>query len=255
MAPRPSLLSDPGCLECAVAMSLVARILIVDNETQTRRYLRSGLTTHDFDVIEAHDGQEALLQLSISKPDIVVLDLDLPGVSGLDVIKQVRETSEIPIIVLTARSREADKIEALDSGADDYLTKPFGMGELLARIRTALRHRVQSTGTSPVFRVGDLTVDLVKRQVVRGGHEVKLTPREFAVLRVLVQNAGHVVTHHELLREVWGPTHLNDGQYLRLYVKQLRRKLEADPESPRYILTEPRVGYRLRDTEPAGSSA
>jgi two-component system KDP operon response regulator KdpE len=228
----------------------LARILVVDDEPQIRRFLRTSLDAHGYEVVEAQDGKEALKRLTTEKPDVVVLDLGLPDMSGFDVLKRVREWSDVPIIVLTARNRETDKIEALDQGADDYLTKPFGMGELMARIRAALRHRVQGKGAEPVFELGPLVIDLVKRVVTSGGQEVKLSPREYDLLRILVQNAGRVVTHQQILREVWGPAHVDDTQYLRVYIGQLRQKLEAKPEEPRYLITEPGVGYRLRDEEP-----
>lgn len=231
----------------------LARVLVVDDEPQIRRFLRTSLDAHGYEVVEAVDGRDAIKRTTVEKPDIIVLDLGLPDMEGIEVIKRVREWSDVPIIVLTARNREPDKIEALDGGADDYLTKPFGMGELMARIRAALRHRLQSKGAPPVFKVGSIVVDLVKRLVTRNGDEVKLSPREYDLLRVLVQNAGRVVTHQQILREVWGPAHVEDTQYLRVYVGQLRQKLEPDPDQPRYLLTEPGVGYRLRDEEPASS--
>ncbi|HTY66760.1 MAG TPA: response regulator [Alphaproteobacteria bacterium] len=227
----------------------LARVLIVDDEPQIRRFLRTSLDAHGYEVVEAEDGQGAIRRMTVEKPDVLVLDLGLPDMEGLDVIQRVREWSDVPIIVLTARNREADKIEALDRGADDYLTKPFGMGELMARIRAALRHRVQAKGVPPVFKVGPIAVDLVKRLVTRDGEEVKLSPREYDLLRVLVQNAGRVVTHQQILKEVWGPAHVEDTQYLRVYVGQLRQKLEPDPEQPKYLTTEPGVGYRLREDE------
>jgi len=227
----------------------LARVLVVDDEPQIRRFLRTSLDAHGYEVVEAEDGQSAIKRTTVEKPDVLVLDLGLPDMEGLDVIKRVREWSDVPIIVLTARNREADKIEALDRGADDYLTKPFGMGELMARIRAALRHRVQAKGAQPVFKLGTIVVDLVKRLVTRDGEEVKLSPREYDLLRVLVQNAGRVVTHQQILKEVWGPAHVEDTQYLRVYVGQLRQKLEPDPDQPRYLMTEPGVGYRLREDE------
>jgi two-component system KDP operon response regulator KdpE len=230
-------------------MTTTARILIVDDEPQIRRFLRTSLDAHGFDVVEADGGKEAIRQAGVEKPDVIVLDLGLPDMEGLEVIKRLREWSAVPIIVLTARNREPDKIEALDGGADDYLTKPFGMGELMARIRAALRHRLQSAGAPPIFKVGDIVVDLVKRLVTRAGDDVKLSPREYDVLRMLVQNAGRVVTHQQMLREVWGPAHVQDTQYLRVYIGQLRDKLEPQPEAPRYIVTEPGVGYRIRDED------
>jgi len=228
----------------------LARVLVVDDEPQIRRFLRTSLDAHGYEVVDAEDGQSAIKRMTVEKPDVLVLDLGLPDMEGLDVIKRVREWSDVPIIVLTARNREADKIEALDLGADDYLTKPFGMGELMARIRAALRHRVQAKGAAPVFKLGSIVVDLVKRLVTRNGEEVKLSPREYDLLRVLVQNAGRVVTHQQILKEVWGPAHVEDTQYLRVYVGQLRQKLEPDPDQPKYLITEPGVGYRLREDEP-----
>jgi len=225
----------------------LARILVVDDEPQIRRFLRTSLDAHNYEVIEAVNGQEAIKRASTEKPEVIVLDLGLPDLDGLEVIKRIREWSAVPIIVLTARNREPDKIEALDQGADDYLTKPFGMGELMARIRTALRHRVQATGAEPVFKFGTVVVDLVKRIVTRDGDEVKLSPREYDLLRVLVQHAGRVLTHQQILREVWGPAHVEDTQYLRVYIGQLRQKLEANPEAPHYLITEPGVGYRLKE--------
>jgi two-component system, OmpR family, KDP operon response regulator KdpE len=228
-----------------------AKVLVVDDEPQIRRFLRTSPDAHGYEVIEADGGQEAIKRTGVEKPEVIVLDLGLPDMSGFDVLKRIREWSDVPIIVLTARNREPDKIEALDQGADDYLTKPFGMGELMARIRAALRHRVQSKGGQPVFKVGPIGVDLVKRLVSRDGAEVKLSPREYDLLKILVQNAGRVVTHQQILREVWGPAHVEDTQYLRVYIGQLRHKLEPNPDEPRYLLTEPGVGYRLRDEEPA----
>lgn len=223
------------------------RVLVVDDEPQIRRFLRTSLGAHDYEVLEAATGKLAVKQIATDKPDVVVLDLGLPDMDGLDVVRQVREWSSVPILVLTVRDREQDKIAALDAGADDYVTKPFSMGELMARLRTALRHRLQTEGAEPVFQVGDLSVDLVKRIVTRGGEEIKLSPREYDLLRLLVKHAGRVVTHRQILEKVWGPAHVKDTQYLRVYVGQLRQKLEADPAEPRYLITEPGVGYRLRD--------
>lgn len=228
-------------------MSKPVRVLVVDDEPQIRRFLRTSLDAHGFEVVEAVDGGGAIRSATVEKPDVVVLDLGLPDMEGLDVIKRLREWSHAPIIVLTARNRENDKIEALDGGADDYLTKPFGMGELMARIRAALRHRLQEDGAQVALQIGDISIDLVKRLIARGGEEIKLSPREYDLLRVLAQNIGRVITHQQLLREVWGPAHVDDTQYLRVYMGQLRQKLEADPASPRYLVTEPGVGYRLRE--------
>ena len=187
-------------------------------------------------------GEAAIKEAAAGAPDLVILDLGLPDITGVEVIKRLREWSQIPIIVLSVRGQESDKIEAFDLGADDYVTKPFGMGELLARIRAALRHRLQQDGEAPVFRSGALAVDLVRRQVTLGGREVRLSPKEYDLLRLLVQHAGRVITHQQLLREVWGPAQAKETQYLRIYVGQLRAKLEPDPAHPRLILTEPGVG-------------
>jgi two-component system KDP operon response regulator KdpE len=221
------------------------RILAVDDEPPIRRFLRTSLTAQGYNVLEAEDGQSALDLLRRNAVDLVVLDLGLPGMDGFEVIKRLRDSgSAVPIVVLSVRTDEAGKVRALDLGADDYVSKPFGVDELLARIRAALRHRLQQEGEKPVFRSGDLTVDLVRRIVTVRGQEVKLTPREYDLLRVLVAHAGKVLTHRFLLREVWGTE--TDVQYLRIYIRTLRQKLEADPEQPALILTEQGVGYRLR---------
>jgi two-component system, OmpR family, KDP operon response regulator KdpE len=222
------------------------RALIVDDEPQIRRFLRTSLSAHGYQILEASCGKEALVRLATEQPDVVLLDLGLPDLDGLDVIHRIREWSQVPIIVLSVRGQEGDKIAALDGGADDYVTKPFGMGELLARIRAALRHRLQSQVDAPVFQSGGLSVDLARRVVTVDDGEVKLTPKEYELLRVLVIHAGKVLTHQHLLREVWGPVAVEETQYLRVYIGQLRQKLEADPAQPRYLLTEPGVGYRLR---------
>ncbi len=222
------------------------RVLIVDDEPQIRRFLRTSLSAHQYAVIEATNGQEAILATTDERPDIVILDLGLPDMDGLHVIRRVREWSKVPIIVLSVRGREADKIAALDAGADDYVTKPFGMGELMARMRAALRGRLSEQVEEPVFRTGGLVVDLACRRVCVDGREVRLTPNEYELLRVLVTHAGKVVTHQHLLREVWGPADVDETHYVRVYVGQLRRKIEAESSRPRYILTEPGVGYRLR---------
>jgi two-component system, OmpR family, KDP operon response regulator KdpE len=222
------------------------RILIVDDEPQIRRFLRTTLSAHGYRVIEASCGREAMTLTATERPELMLLDLGLPDIEGLEVIHRLREWSTVPIIVVSVRGQEAKKIEALDSGADDYVTKPFGMGELLARIRAALRHRLQAEVDEPVFRSAGLTVDLTRRIVTVDGREVKLTPKEYDLLRVLVTHAGKVITHQHLLREVWGPGSVHETHYLRVYIGQLRQKLEPDPAQPRYILTEPGVGYRLR---------
>lgn len=229
-------------------MSAGAHVLVVDDEPQIRRFLRASLTGHDFQVSEAATGQEALQQIVTAKPDLMILDLGLPDMDGLEVLKRVREWSSIPIVILSVREREQDKIAALDAGADDYLTKPFGVGELLARLRTALRH-VLPGEQEATFQTGELRVDLARRQVYVAQREIKLTPTEYEILKYLVAHAGKVVTHQQLLRQVWGPAYTNEPHYVRVYVGQLRHKIETDPAQPRYILTEPGVGYRLRIQE------
>jgi two-component system, OmpR family, KDP operon response regulator KdpE len=219
-------------------------VLVFDDEPPIRRLLRTSLTAQGYRIVEAESAAKALSEIHSHEPDIVILDLGLPDSDGLTVIETVRRHSAVPIIVLSSRGDERGKVEALDLGADDYLTKPFGMAELVARIRAALRHRLHAEGTEPVFQSGNLTVDLVRRIVRVGDDEAKLSPKEYDILRQLVIHAGKVLTHKHLLREVWGPA-AADVQYLRIYIRQLRQKLEADPERPRLILTEPGVGYRL----------
>lgn len=221
------------------------RVLVVDDEPPIRRFLRTSLTAHGYDIIEADNGAKALDEMRRNSPGLLVLDLGLPGIDGLEVIRRLRDGGDAtPIIVLSSRADEADKVEALDLGADDYVTKPFGVDELLARIRTAMRHKLQQKGERPVFRSGELSVDLVRRLVTVGGSEVKLSPREYDLLRLLTAHAGKVLTHKFILKEVWGGE--TDVQYLRIYIRQLRRKIEPDPERPQHILTETGVGYRLR---------
>jgi two-component system KDP operon response regulator KdpE len=220
------------------------RVLVVDDEPPIRKLLRMGLSTQGYRVIEAEDGQAALDRLR-EKPDLVILDLGLPDMQGLELLRTMRTRDEgVPIVVLSSRDDEVAKVQALDLGADDYVTKPFGMDELLARIRAALRHQLQVQGERPIFRVGDLSVDLVRRIVKTGEKEVKLSPKEYELLRLLVQHAGKVLTHRFLLKELWSD--LTDAQYLRVYVRQLRQKIEADPQRPQYLLTETGIGYRLR---------
>ena len=221
------------------------RILVVDDEPAILRFLRPGLASQGYVVSEAHDGKSAIEAIRRKNVDMVVLDLGLPDIDGLDIIKQVREGGNtLPIIVLSSRESEGTKVKALDLGADDYVTKPFGFDELLARIRAAQRHRLQQQGEKAIFRSGDLTVDLVRRIVTVRGQEVKFSPREYDVLRLLVAHAGKVLTHRFMLREVWGGD--VDVQYLRIYIRALRQKIEVDPERPAHILTETGVGYRLR---------
>jgi two-component system KDP operon response regulator KdpE len=227
------------------------RILIIDDEPPIRRFLHTSLAAHGYRVFEAADGGAGLDMIRSNPIDVLVLDLGLPDFSGFEIIKQLRDKgSAVPIIVLSSRTDEAGKVEALDLGADDYVTKPFGVDELLARIRAALRHRLQQQGEKPIFRSGDLSVDLVRRIVAIGGQEVKLSPREYELLRLLVAHAGKVLTHKFLLREVWGAD--GDVQYLRIYIRSIRQKIEDHPEQPRLIITEQGVGYRLRlSDEPA----
>jgi two-component system KDP operon response regulator KdpE len=226
----------------------IVRVLVVDDEPAIRRFLRTSLDAQGYDIVEAADAKSALAQIARTSIDVLVLDLGLPDMDGLDVIKTLREQgSSVPIIVLSSRSDEAGKVRALDLGADDYVTKPFGMDELIARLRAALRHKLQQQGERPVFRVGDLSVDLVRRVVTVRDQEVKLTPREYDLLRALVAHAGKVLTHRFLLREVWGTE--TDVAYLRIYIRTLRQKIEADPDRPQLITTEQGVGYRLKAPE------
>ena len=228
-------------------MSDTARILVVDDEPQILRFLRASLGASGFEVIEAQTGAEALKRAAADAPEIIVLDLGLPDMDGKDVIKALREWSEIPIIVLSARAREAEKVEALDLGADDYVNKPFGISELLARLRAALRHRMRHQGETPVVKVGDLKIDIARHKVARGEAEIHLTPKEFDLLRLLAQNAGKVVTHRQLLETVWGPAHVEDTAYLRVFIGQVRRKIDADDGAASLIENAAGVGYRLRD--------
>lgn len=220
------------------------RVLVIDDEPPIRKLLRMGLSTQGYEILEASNGKIALEKLA-EEPALIILDLGLPDIRGHELLRTLRARNEsVPIVVLSSRGDEAGKVEALDLGADDYLTKPFGMDELLARLRAALRHQLQVQGERPVFRVGDLSVDLVRRMVKLRDVEVKLSPKEYDLLRLLVQHAGKVLTHRFLLGELWDEH--TDAQYLRVYVRQLRQKVEADPERPEYILTETGIGYRLR---------
>ncbi len=224
-------------------------VLIIEDELPIRRFLKPSLQSHGFKVVEAVTGAEGLALASSHNPDIILLDLGLPDMDGLEVVKRLREWAATPIIVITARGKEKDKIAGLDAGADDYLTKPFDVGELLARIRVALRHaqRIQRGGKQdPVFEVPDFKVDLAARIVTVRGKEVHLTPNEYDLLAFLIRHAGKVVTQKQILQEVWGPASGDQVQYLRIYVYQLRRKIEADPDRPRYLITESGVGYRLK---------
>jgi two-component system KDP operon response regulator KdpE len=228
-------------------MSAPVKILVIDDEPPIRKLLRTGLGAQGYEVLDAPSGKTAL-ELLAEKPDLVILDLGLPDIDGLELLRRIRDLQgSVPIVVLSSRGDEAGKVAALDLGADDYVTKPFGMDELLARMRAALRHQLQAHGEQPIFRVGDLSVDLVRRIVRKSDKEVKLSPKEYDLLRLLVQHAGKVLTHKFLLRELWDD--LTDTQYLRVYVRQLRRKIETDAERPQYIKTETGVGYRLRAPE------
>jgi two-component system KDP operon response regulator KdpE len=219
------------------------KVLVIDDEPQIRRLIKVSLEGHGFRVIEAANGKDGIDQVLGSKPDIIILDLGLPDIDGKEVIRTVREWSTIPIIILSARDQEMEKIAALDMGANDYLTKPFGVGELMARIRVCLRSMVSGSDESQLH-CGDLVIDLAKHQVMLSGNEIKLTPTQYDLLKVLAQNAGKVLTHRQLLKKVWG-TESDDTQYIRVYIGQLRRKIEADPSRPKYLITESGIGYRL----------
>lgn len=226
-------------------------VLLIEDEPEMRRFLRASLVEHGFRLFESETGRDGIHQAATRNPDVVLLDLGLPDVDGMEVTRVIRASMTVPILVISARGQERDKVDALDAGADDYLTKPFGIQELLARIRVALRRRAQAEHPEPVFALGSLVVDLHKRRVFVDEEEVHLTPIEYRLLASLVRRAGCVVTHQQLLEEAWGPAYTHQRQYLRVYMVQLRHKLEADPTRPRFLLTEPGVGYRLK-TEPVG---
>jgi two-component system KDP operon response regulator KdpE len=226
------------------AAPLKATALVIDDELQIRRLLRVCLEANGYRVLEAATGQEGLAQAAQHPPDVVLLDLGLPDMEGVTVLKRLREWSRVPVVILSVRDREDDKVAALDHGADDYVTKPFGTGELLARLRVAQRHALPA-GESPVFRSGELEVDLTARVVKLKGREVKLTATEYSLLRLFVQHVGKVLTHRQILKEVWGPSYVEQTHYLRVYIAHLREKLETDPANPRLITTEPGVGYRF----------
>ena len=219
-------------------------VLVIDDEVQIRRFLRISLEANQYHVREAFTGQEGLEQAALLRPDIVILDLGLPDLDGLDVLKRLREWSRVPVIVLSVRDADADKIAVLDAGADDYLTKPFSVGELLARLRVAQRH-TQPVSEASIFQAGGLKVDLVRRVVTVNDEVVKLTATEYAFLRLMIQHAGKALTHRQILREVWGPPYVDETHYLRVYAAQLRRKIEVDPAHPQLLLTEAGVGYRF----------
>lgn len=218
--------------------------LIVDDETQIRRFLRISLEANGYTVREVGRGREALSEAALVRPDLIILDLGLPDMDGLDVLRSLREWTKTPVIVLSVKGEDREKIAALDAGADDYMTKPFSVSELLARLRVALRH-AHPESDAPTFQTGEITVDFTRRLVTKGGEPVKLTPTEYALLRLLIQNVGKVLTHKQLLREVWGKEYEDEIHYLRVYITQLRHKLEADATRPELIITEPGVGYRL----------
>jgi two-component system KDP operon response regulator KdpE len=221
------------------------RVLVVDDERAIRRYLHAALNAQGYTVFEASSGKDALTMTASERPDIVILDLALPDLDGVKVTRHLREWTSIPIIILSVREQEVDKINALDAGADDYLTKPFNSGELMARIRAAIRHTLQGA-SEPIFEIDNLKVDLTRRLVKLNGLDISLTPTEYDLLRILVQNAGKVITHHQLLRQVWGTAYESEVHLLRVNMSNLRRKIEPDPTRPHYIITEPGVGYRLR---------
>ena len=228
-------------------MSAKTQVLVVDDEAAILRFLKPALEANGYDMASAGSVAEATKRIAAESPDIVLLDLGLPDGDGKDVIRRAREWSDVPIIVLSARERETEKIEALDLGADDYFNKPFNVGELLARMRTALRHRMQRKAEIPVLKVGGLEVDSIRHRATRAGDEIKLTPKEFELLSFLARHAGRVVTHKQILTAVWGPAHTEDTQYLRVYVGQLRQKVEEHADDPRIILTEPGIGYRIAE--------
>ena len=223
-------------------------VVVIEDDPPIRRFSRTGLSTHGFVVFEADNGRQGIIEAGVRKPDLIILDLGLPDMEGVEVIRAIREWSAMPIIILSARSAEQSKIEALDAGADDYLTKLFGLGELLARTRVVLRHwfRMPEQNLSEVFTTGNLKVDLLNRWVHIGDQEIHLTPTQYRLLSILVQNAGKVLTHRQILKDVWGPSNTENSHYLRIYMSQLRQKLEEDPTQPKYLLTESGVGYRLK---------
>ena len=219
-------------------------VLIIDDEVQIRRLLRLSLLAHGYEIREATTGQEGLQQVPLIRPDLIILDLSLPDMDGLDVLKRIREWSGAPVIILSVKNSEKDKVDLLDAGANDYLTKPFGMNELLARMRATLRHSLPDTSDG-IFKTGNLCIDFSRRLVTKEGRELKMTPTEYSLLRYLALNAGKVLTHNQIIRELWGPESQPDTSYLRVYVLQLRRKIEDEPSRPRILITEPGVGYRL----------
>jgi len=230
-------------------MTVKTRILVVDDEAAILRFLKPALAANDYQVATAGTVAEAVKHIAANVPDAVVLDLGLPDGDGKEVIRNVRQWSDVPIIVLSARDRESEKIEALDLGADDFINKPFGVGELMARLRTAMRHRMQRHAEIPVLKLGELDIDNVRHRVTRAGKEIKLTPKEFELLSLLARHAGAVITHKQVLAAVWGPAHTEDTQYLRVYVGHLRQKIEDNPDDPKIIITEPGIGYRIAGSD------
>jgi len=229
-----------------VSPGAATTLVVIEDDPQIRRFLRTGLSAEPFRIFEAENGKDGLVEAATRKPDLIVLDLGLPDIDGVDVVARLREWYTRPIIILSARTNEQEKIKALDAGADDYLTKPFGIGELMARIRVALRRASrEDLSSATVFEFGDVKVDLAARRVFRGGAEVHLTPNEYRLLTTLIRHTGKVCTHRQLLSEVWGPSHVEHGHYLRIYMAQLRHKLEDDSTHPRFLRTEVGVGYRL----------
>lgn len=228
-------------------MTSRTRVLLVDDEPAILRFLKPALTANNYEINAVGTIAEATREIAAHEPDIVVLDLGLSDGDGAEVIRQVRQWSDVPIVVLSARDREADKIQALDLGADDFVNKPFNMGELMARMRTALRHRIQRRAETPVLTIGDLEIDSVRHRVTRAGKEIKLSRKEFDLLSLLARSGGRVMTHKQILAAVWGPAHTQDTQYLRVYIGHLRQKIEPIPEEPRIVLTEPGIGYRITD--------
>lgn len=228
-------------------------ILVVDDEPQIRRFLRASLSMHGYGVAEVENGAEALKAVARGGMDLVVLDLGLPDMDGMEVLKQLREWSQVPVIVLSVRAQEREKVGAFEAGADDYVSKPFGMAEFVARIRSALRRRGRETGAEPVYAVGKLKIDLARRIVTLDGQAVRLSPKQYQLLRVLAQHAGKVVTHRQLLSEIWGPAYVDQVQYLRVFMRKLRSRVEVDPNRPEYLMTELGVGYRLRSADQLGS--
>ncbi len=226
-------------------MTAKTRVLVVDDEPAILRFLKPALEANDYEIASVGTVKEAIQYIASRSPDVVVLDLGLPDGDGKEVIRQVREWSKVPIVVLSARDRETEKIDSLDLGADDFVNKPFGVGELMARLRAALRHKIERDGEVARLKLGDVDIDTVRHRVTRAGTEVHLTPKEFELLSFLARHAGRVVTHRQILAGVWGPAHVADTQYLRVYIGQLRQKIETSPENPALIVTEPGIGYRL----------